>query len=251
MLFRSKRYRFQSPKRTVDEIEFLVKNFQINALSFEDDLFTLNKKRVIEMCQEIINRNIKISWTVATRLDSLDFKLANWMKKAGCFGMSVGIESGSDRVLSLVNKGEKIRDLKKGMAILKKVGIAVTTNLIIGHPTETLRELKQTLNLVKDLQPIFIHLHYLTPYPGTKIFSQYQAKLTQFKDFSHWKIHEFNISAVKTEVLQTMMKRMYFEYYLSFSYLKNYLKYRYQYYIYNLSFELNFILNTLRYLFFK
>ena len=246
-----KRYRFQSPKRTVDEIEFLVKNFQINALSFEDDLFTLNKKRVIEMCQEIINRNIKISWTVATRLDSLDFKLANWMKKAGCFGMSVGIESGSDRVLSLVNKGEKIRDLKKGMAILKKVGIAVTTNLIIGHPTETLRELKQTLNLVKDLQPIFIHLHYLTPYPGTKIFSQYQAKLTQFKDFSHWKIHEFNISAVKTEVLQTMMKRMYFEYYLSFSYLKNYLKYRYQYYIYNLSFELNFILNTLRYLFFK
>ncbi len=246
-----KRYRFQSPKRTVDEIEFLVKNFQINALSFEDDLFTLNKKRVIEMCQEIINRNIKISWTVATRLDSLDFELANWMKKAGCFGMSVGIESGSDRILSLVNKGEKIKDLKKGMAILKKVGIAVTTNLIIGHPTETLKELKQTLNLVKDLQPIFIHLHYLTPYPGTKIFNQYQTKLTQFKDFSHWKIHEFNISAVKTEILQTMMKRMYFEYYLSFSYLKNYLRYRYQYYIYNLSFELNFILNTLRYLFFK
>lgn len=246
-----KNYRIQSPKRTADEIEFLVKEFAVNALSFEDDLFTLNKKRVIDLCKEIIKRKIQISWTVATRLDSLDLETAKWMKKAGCFGMSVGIESGSDRILALINKGEKIKDLKRGMVILNKVGIAVTTNLIIGHPTETLKELRQTLNLVKDLKPIFIHLHYLTPYPGTKIFSQYRSQLTQFKDFSHWKAHEFNISAVKTEILQKMMRQMYLKYYLSFSYFKNYLKYRHQYYIYNLHFELNFLFSTLRYLLFK
>lgn len=246
-----KNYRIQSPKRTADEIEFLVKTFKVNALSFEDDLFTLNKKRVIDLCKEIIDRKIQISWTVATRLDSLDLETAKWMKKAGCFGMSVGIESGSDRILTLINKGEKIKDLKRGMAILNKVGIAVTTNLIIGHPTETLKELRQTLNLVKDLKPIFIHLHYLTPYPGTKIFTQYKSKLTQFKDFSHWKAHKFNISAVKTEVLQKMMRQMYLDYYLNFSYFKNYLKYRHQYYIYNLKFELNFLFSTLRYLLFK
>jgi len=246
-----KNYRIQSPKRTADEIEFLVKNFAVNALSFEDDLFTLNKKRVIDLCKEIIDRKIQISWTVATRLDSLDLETVGWMKKAGCFGMSVGIESGSDRILSLINKGEKIKDLKKGMAILNKVGIAVTTNLIIGHPTETLNELRQTLSLAKSLKPIFIHLHYLTPYPGTKIFNQYKSKLTQFQDFSHWKAHEFNISAIKTEVLQKMMRQMYLKYYLNCSYLQTYLKYRYQYYIYNFRLELKFILSIIRYLLFK
>lgn len=244
-----KNYRIQSPKRTADEIEFLVKKFAVNAISFEDDLFTLNKKRVIDLCKEIIDRKIQISWTVATRLDSIDLETAKWMKKAGCFGMSVGIESGSDRILSLINKGEKIRDLKRGMSILNEVGIAVTTNLIIGHPTETLKELKQTLNLAKELKPIFIHLHYLTPYPGTKIFTQYKSKLTKFKDFSHWKAHEFNISAVETEVLQKMMKYMYKSYYLNFAYIKTYFKYRYQYYLYNPIFELNFIFNTFKYLF--
>jgi radical SAM superfamily enzyme YgiQ (UPF0313 family) len=223
----------------------------VNAISFEDDLFTLHKQRVMELCQEIIKRNIKISWTVATRLDSLDLTTATWMKKAGCFGMSVGIESGSDRILTLVNKGEKIKELKRGMKILKKVGIAVTTNLIIGHPKETLKEMQATLALVKELKPIFIHLHYLTPYPGTKIFTQYQKRLSNFKDFSHWKSHDFNISAVKTEVLQSMMKHMYFSYYLNFAYLKTYLKYRYQYYLYNLKFELKFVLGTLKYLFLK
>lgn len=246
-----KSYRIQSPKRTADEIEFLVKKFKVNAISFEDDLFTLNKKRVIELCKEIISRNIKISWTVATRLDSLDLETAKWMKNAGCFGMSVGIESGSDRILTLINKGEKIKDLKRGMNILNHLGIAVTTNLIIGHPTEKLKEIEQTLNLVENLKPIFIHLHYLTPYPGTKIFTQYKSKLTQFKDFSHWKAHDFNISAVKTEVLQKMMRRIYFKYYFSFSYFKTYCKYRYQYYIYNLQFELNFLLSTLKYLLLK
>lgn len=246
-----KNYRFQSPQRTVNEIEFLVKKFKVNAISFEDDLFTLNKKRVIELCKEIINRNIKISWTVATRLDSLDFETANWMKKAGCFGMSVGIESGSDRILTLINKGEKIKDLRRGMEILNQLGIAVTTNLIIGHPTEKLKEMEQTLNLVKDLKPVFIHLHYLTPYPGTKIFTQYKDKLAQFKDFSHWKAHEFNISAVETRVLQKMMRKIYLKYYLNFSYFKTYFKYRYQYYIYNLQFELTFLINTFKYLLLK
>lgn len=246
-----KKYRFQSAKRTADEIEFLVNNFAVNAISFEDDLFTLNKKRVIELCKEIIKREIKISWTVATRLDSLDMELAHWMKKAGCFGMSVGVETGSDRILSLINKGENLKDIKRGMLILKKVGIAVTVNLIIGHPTETLEELNQTLNLVKELQPIFIHLHYLTPYPGTKIFEQYKKELKNFKEFSHWRTQEFNISNIKTETLQKMMKKIYFKYYLNFTYLKNYFKYRYQYLIYNPKFELKFLYGTIKYLVLK
>jgi radical SAM superfamily enzyme YgiQ (UPF0313 family) len=246
-----KRYRFQSAKRTADEIEYLVNNFGVNAISFEDDLFTINRGRVIDLCKEIINRKIKISWTVATRLDSLDLELLQWMKKAGCFGMSLGVESGSDRILALIKKGEKLSDLKRGMSLLHTVGIAATTNLIIGHPTETIEEIYQTLKLAKELKPVFIHLHYLTPYPGTEIFSKYQSKLTEFKDFSHWKAHDFNISAVDTDILQGMMKKMYLSYYLNFSYLKTYLRYRYQYYFYNFSFELNFLTNTLKYLFSK
>jgi radical SAM superfamily enzyme YgiQ (UPF0313 family) len=244
-----KKYRFQSPQRTVNEIEYLIKNFHVNAISFEDDLFTLNKKRVIDLCKALIKRRINVSWTVATRLDSLDTRVLQWMKKAGCRGMSVGVESGSDRILALVKKGERIKDLEKGIALLKKFKIAVTINLIIGHKNETLEEMQRTLVLAKKLKPVFIHLHYLTPYPGTKIFTEYQKELTNFKDFSHWKTHSFNISNVSNQELQNMMKHMYKSYYCSFDYITTYFKYRYQYYFYNLNFELTFMLNNLKYLF--
>jgi radical SAM superfamily enzyme YgiQ (UPF0313 family) len=227
----------------------LIKNFHVNAISFEDDLFTLNKKRVIDLCKALIKRRINVSWTVATRLDSLDTRVLQWMKKAGCRGMSVGVESGSDRILALVKKGERIKDLEKGIALLKKFKIAVTINLIIGHKNETLEEMQRTLVLAKKLKPVFIHLHYLTPYPGTKIFTEYQKELTNFKDFSHWKTHSFNISNVSNQELQNMMKHMYKSYYCSFDYITTYFKYRYQYYFYNLNFELTFMLNNLKYLF--
>lgn len=242
------KYRYQTPKRTVNEIEYLIKKYGVNAISFEDDIFTLSKDRVVKICQEIIKRNIKVSWTVATRLDCLNQKMINLMKKAGCQGVSTGIESGSDRILQIVKKGENIHQIKKGIQMLQNAKIAVTANIIIGHPTETEKDLQLTLDLIKSVKPAFIHLHYLTPYPGAKLFLEYTNKLNKFKDYTHRKSHEFNISSVNTERLHKTFKKIYYSHYLSFSFLKNYFKYRLNYWLYDPVFEIKFITKTFLYL---
>jgi len=243
-----KKYRFQTPKRTVDEIEYLVNRFGINAVSFEDDIFTLNHSRVGAICKEIIRRKIRITWTAATRLDCLNLKILRLMKKAGCAGLSLGVESGSDRILKLISKGETTKDIENGINLLHKTGIAPTINLIVGHPTETIEELYQTLVITKKLKPVFVHLHYLTPYPGTEIFNRYQNNLTNFKDFTHWRTHSFNISATETKVLQKMLKRIYFSYYINFAYIITYLKYRWSYWIFDPVFEISFLTRSLAYM---
>ena len=244
-----KKYRFQTPKRTVDEIEHMVNRFGINAVSFEDDIFTLNHSRVVAICKEIIKRKIHITWTAATRLDCLNLKILRLMKRAGCAGLSLGVESGSDRVLKLISKGETTKDIENGISLLHKIGIAPTINLIVGHPTETLEELYQTLAITKKLKPVFVHLHYLTPYPGTEIFNRYQNTLTNFKDFTHWRTHGFNISATDTRMLQKMLRNIYFAYYINLSYLLTYLRYRWSYWIFDPAFEINFLTRSLAYVF--
>lgn len=244
-----KKYRYQTPKRTVDEMEYMIKKYKVTAISIEDDIFTLNRQRVLSICEEIIKRQINISWTVATRLDCLDLKLLTLMKKAGCQGVSTGVESGSDRILKLINKGEKTKDIIKGIELLNKVDIATTINLIVGHPTETLKDLKLTVNIVKKIRPVFIHLHYFTPYPGTQIFEEYQKKLNYFKKYSHRQLHKFNISSLDTKTLQKMVKKIYFSHYINISFLKTYLKYRKNYWIYDPLFEIKFLINTFSYFF--
>lgn len=242
-----KNYRYQSPKRTVDEIEYMIMKFSINAISFEDDIFTLNKKRVLSICKEIIKRKIKISWTVATRLDCLNLKMINLMKKAGFQGISTGIESGSDRILKIVEKGENTKTIEKGIKMLQKVGIAVTANIIIGHPTETKEDLKSTLNLINKVKPAFIHLHYLTPYLGAKLFLDYINNHNEFNTYTHRKNHEFNISSIRTQELNKTFKKIYFSHYISFSFFKNYIKYRLNYLLFDPLFELSFLFKTLTY----
>lgn len=240
-----KTYRSRDINLVIKEIEYLVNKLHINAISFEDDIFTVDKYRIQKLCQKIIEKKIKFSWCISTRADQLDEKTVSLLKKAGCNGAAIGIESGDNNVLKRINKGETIDQIQNGLNLLNKYDIAITANIIIGHPQETLEEIEKTVSFIKKIQPIFLHLHYLTPYPGTKIYEKFVDKKQKF---DHTFYNNFNISNIPDKEYKILIKKIYFSYYLNPKYLLTYLKYRLVYWLYNPKFEMTLIVNTLKYL---
>ena len=170
----------------INEIKYVKEKFGTNYFNFRDDTFTLDKTRAVEICRRIIEEHLDIVWRCDTRADSLDEELVRMMKKSGCVQASIGIESGCDRILALVKKGETTEDIKRGIRLLRKYTIPISAFIIVGFPTETAEEARTTLRFAKSLKVDTLALSVLTPYPGTEIYDLFKAKglLSEDIDYS-------------------------------------------------------------------
>lgn len=144
-----KQYRWRSAKNVVDEIELLVKNYQREWINFVDDIFTVNQKRVIELCKEILVRGLKIQWDCETRVDCVAPEMLEWMKKAGCQLISYGVESASPEVLSAINKKTTPQEIETAFKITRAVGIKTNLLLMAGNPEESEASINQTGTLLE------------------------------------------------------------------------------------------------------
>ena len=167
-----RKVRFRSPENVIQEILFLYRRYGVTHLKFRDDTFTLKKDRVLDICDRIISTGIPITWQCDTRADCIDEEIARKMRQAGCIGASIGVETGSERLLRYIQKGETKESIKRGIRILRKYRINVAIFLMIGFPGETEEEIKETLEFARELSPHHMVLSILTPYPGTKIFQE-------------------------------------------------------------------------------
>jgi len=168
-----KKFRARSPKNVVDEIEYLVKKYNVHVIRILDDMFTLNRKRVIEICNEILNRGLNIGWelTNGTRVDKVDKELLEKMHEAGCYRIYYGIESGSKKVLKMLRKGIKLDQVKRVVKWTKEIGIEVGGFFMIGGPGETIETLKETEKFIDELNLDYVHLSIATPYPRTDFWN--------------------------------------------------------------------------------
>lgn len=168
--FHSRRYRFRSPENVVAEFEYIIKNLpEVKEIGIEDDTFTANRQRTVEICQLIIGKKIKIKWYCNVRPD-LDFETMKWMKKAGCHLLTVGFESGNQKILNNIRKGIRIEQIRKFNKNAKKTGLLVHGCFIAGNPGETEETLKQTLKLAKELNCDSMQFYPLMVYPGTEAY---------------------------------------------------------------------------------
>lgn len=165
-----RKVRFRSARNVFEEVKEVYHRYNCRYFKIRDDTFTLNKKRTHEICDLIIQEGLDISWHCDTRADCIDESLVKKMKQAGCDDVSVGIESGSDRILKLIKKGETREQLQEAVTVLKKYGIKVKLFIMIGFPTETEKEMQNTVKFAKQLQPHNITISILTPYPGTELY---------------------------------------------------------------------------------
>lgn len=166
-----KKWRARSPENVVDEIEWQVNALGIKEIGIVDDNFTLNRGRVIDICDEIIRRKIKVKlqFSNGVRADCVDDEMMERLSEAGLWVINFAPESGSAQTVGRLKKGLKGDDIKKAIGIAKKYGVATELFLMVGFPWETREDYKQTLALPYELDVDFISLHRYIPFPGTQL----------------------------------------------------------------------------------
>jgi radical SAM superfamily enzyme YgiQ (UPF0313 family) len=165
-----RRVRFNSPERLVDEMEHVVKKYNLDGVSLSDDTFSVDKNRVIEICKLIKERGLRMKWRVQMRVDTVTDEIAKELRSAGCVQADLGVESGSPRILKILNKGTTPEQAVNALRILKKHGIKTCATFMIGNPTETREDIEMTRQLAHKINADYTQFYITTPYPGTPMY---------------------------------------------------------------------------------
>lgn len=184
-------FRYKSPKRVVDEMEYLIK-LGFNELHIWDDNFATNLERAKEICKELIKRNSNITWRLecGVRCDCIDEEFFKLAKQAGCYGVSFGFESGNDEILKTINKGETTEQMRIAAKWAKDAGLMIYGFFMLGLPGETLETMNQTINFAKELDPDYAKFTITVPFPSTKLFDDWEKQgIIKTKDWTRYNFH--------------------------------------------------------------
>jgi anaerobic magnesium-protoporphyrin IX monomethyl ester cyclase len=169
-------FRARNASKVTDEIEEVI-SLGYNRIWFADDCFTLNRKRLIEICDEILKRRLKIAWECLSRVDTLDSETADKMKQAGCVRMFFGIESGNDSILRIMKKQITTKQAQAAVQLCKTKGIKTGAFFIVGYPGENGKTILDTVKFASSLQLDYLSFTMPYPIPGTPLFERLNGKL--------------------------------------------------------------------------
>lgn len=164
-----KKNRYRSTDNVVAEIEQCVNEFGIRNFLFRSDLFTQNKKWVIELCQKIIDRKLDIQWASNSRVDCINLEMLQWMKKAGCWIIAFGVESGNAEILEKIKKKATVDQARDAIRLCREAGINSSIYLLMGLPWDTPETIEDNVRLAKEIKPDFVEVFYSYPFPGTEL----------------------------------------------------------------------------------
>ena len=165
-------FRARTPDHVCDEIEWLKKDYGIKSLIFDDDNLYTNPKRSKMMFKRMIERNLTMPWTsIATAVFRLDEELIDLMVESGCRYIDIAIESGTERVTrDIVLKPLDFEHAKKMVRYAQKKGIFVAANFIIGFPTETWEEIRETIKFAEEIQVDYAKIFIAIPLRNTEMY---------------------------------------------------------------------------------
>ncbi len=182
------------PEKVVADIERLVNVYNVRRINFFDDCFSIDLARVKEICRLIIAKKIGIEWSAQVRAaDTRRFDAEIWrlFKESGCVGLLMGLESGSQRMLDLIVKEEKVEDAVNAYKEITGHGLVPWSAFIFGLPGETWEDAMETIKLAVTLRGIYpeaaFSFFFYTPYPGTPLFEMaLQCGLVKPKTLEEW-----------------------------------------------------------------
>jgi len=166
--------RFFPIDMVLTEIKQLKERYNIKHVNFRDSNFTLNRKRCIDLCLEMMRQKLDITWNCETRVNLVDKMLLKIMKAAGCIKISFGVESGSPRILKEIKKGITVQDVRKAFRLCADIGIKTQAYFMTGFPSEDIKDLDASLRLIEEIKPDFLFVSLVVPLPGTAIFSEFK-----------------------------------------------------------------------------
>jgi radical SAM superfamily enzyme YgiQ (UPF0313 family) len=176
----------RSCERLCEEIDYLVTRYGAQQVFFVDDIFLVERGKVLEFCRSLARRQPGLQWIAQMRADSLDDKMAAEMAAAGCRRIYFGVESGAEAVLRRVRKGTDRESIRLGIESAKQAGIRVKTGWVFGLPG-TLDEQYESVAFMRELRPQEISIHQLIPFPGTEYYAhpaRHGIRIRDRKDFA-------------------------------------------------------------------
>ncbi len=167
-----RRVRRRSAESICDEIEHAIFAYGAHTITFSDEVFLFDRRETRALLQLMIDRNFpnRIKWVGQARANLVNPELIALAKKAGCYRLGMGVESGDDEILKNISKGITVEQVRKAVVIIKQARIAVGTFYILGHPNETRQTVRKTVDLAVELNTDTIAVGLMVPYPGTRIF---------------------------------------------------------------------------------
>jgi SAM-dependent methyltransferase len=186
-----KAVRFHSVDRVLQEVELLIRDYGATEINFEADTITMSKRWMTQFCVAMTRTalNEKIRWTCESRVDTVTESMLEDMRRAGCWQISYGVETGSQRLLDLIQKGTRIKQIERTFAMTKNVGISIRAFYMLGLPTETAEETQQTIDFAKKLDADWSQFTLYTPFPGTDLWDLAQQESPISKNWSDFRTH--------------------------------------------------------------
>jgi len=160
----------RSAESVMKELRYLKKKYDVKLISFFDETFTIDKQRILDICHAMTEEKLDIKWYCNTRANLLDEELIKAMRKAGCRGMSIGVESGSQQILDNASKRITVDEAKVVIKLAKQSGIKILCSFIFGLPGETWDTVEETIQFVKETLPTGVQFNVAVPYPGTELY---------------------------------------------------------------------------------
>ena len=207
--------RFMSPSRIIAHIEHLQKNHGIREISFYDDTFTASKKNVAELCQLMLAKKIKISWSCFARVDTITPELLLLMKKAGCHQIMYGFETTDENILKGINKQINLKQFQNALTWTKTAKIDIRGAFMLGNPGETSASMEKTINFAKNSAIQFAIFNITTPYPGTEMYKEFSKKNLILHQ--NWDLYNLAQPILKLDtVSEQAVKQYYYKSYRDF-----------------------------------
>ena len=210
--------RYRKPEKVVDEIQYLINEYNVNAFFFHDDTLTANKEWLFKFCDLLIERKVNIYWGCNSRVDTFDDEIAEKISRSGLVKIHFGIESSSTRILDKIYKKKtNIEQIKKAVGIGKKYNITMLGFFMLGAPTETKHEMKNTINFARELDLNEATFSIYTPIPGTKLGDDCSFKIMQqkviYENLNYYSNSSVNFGQVSTKYIRVLQIYALFRFY--------------------------------------
>lgn len=165
-----KRVRRRSPANIVGEVRECVERFAIRDFLFRSDLFTADRAWCEALCEAILASGLDVRWSCNSRVDTVDPHVLRTMKRAGCWLIALGVESGSEEMLSRMRKKAAVEDARAAVRLCRETGIRSSVYFLIGLPWETMGTYRESVALARELSPDFLEIFYTYPFRGTEYY---------------------------------------------------------------------------------
>jgi radical SAM superfamily enzyme YgiQ (UPF0313 family) len=192
-------FRARSAANVVDEMEHVVRDYGVDEIYFDDDCLTLSKKRVMEMCGLLLDRQVDVNWIVQARVDSVDREVLAAMKEAGCHYILFGVESGSPKMLEIMKKRITLDSARQAFRECRELRIKTQAFFLFGVPGETQATIEETIRFAKEIDADSTQFAIAIPHPGTEL---YQTCMDNgWLVFDSWEDFSAENSLIETEEL--------------------------------------------------